>query len=81
MAFEEQSLDPQIDFTHVGKNGVTMVIGKGQMVYWKGCNVTVITKDHEGKEEYRRLIGMANGQGTLEVGTNLYITDGQVKEA
>jgi hypothetical protein len=57
-----------------------MITGKGQMVYWKGCNVTVYEKDSEGKEQTRRLVGMPNGQGVVESGTELYMTDGKVKE-
>ena len=57
-----------------------MITGKGQMVYWKGCNVTVYEKDSEGEEQTRRLVGMPNGQGVVESGTELYITNGQVKE-
>lgn len=57
-----------------------MITGRGQMVYWKGCNVSVIEKDSEGKELTRRLAGMPDGQGVVESGTELYITDGKVKE-
>lgn len=57
-----------------------MITGRGQMVYWQGSNVTVIEKDNEGKEQYRRLVGMRNGQGRVESGTKLYITEGKVKE-
>lgn len=57
-----------------------MITGRGQMVYWKGCNVTVLEKDGEGKEKFRKLVSMPNGQGRVESGTKLYVTDGKVKE-
>ena len=57
-----------------------MVTGRGQMVYWKGCNVTVYEMDSEGKEQTRKLIGMPNGKGQVPPGTKLYITQGKVKE-
>jgi len=50
------------------------------MVYWKGCNVSVVEKDSEGKEQIRLLIGKPDGQGLLQFGTELYITLGKVKE-
>jgi hypothetical protein len=50
------------------------------MVYWKGCNVSVIEKDSEGKEQTRKLVGKPDGQGLLQSGTELYITSGKVKE-
>ena len=57
-----------------------MVEGKGRMVYWKECNVTVYEKDSDGEERIKKLIGMPNGQGQVPVGTKLYVTDGKVKE-
>jgi hypothetical protein len=57
-----------------------MITGRGQMVYWKGCNVTVYEKDSEGKETTRKLVGIPDGQGILESGTELYVTFGKVKE-
>ena len=57
-----------------------MIIGKGQMVYWKGCNVTVYEKDSEGNEQTRKLVGMRDGQGIVPSGVELYITDGKVKD-
>jgi len=80
MAFEEESLDSTIDFKNVDKNFARMVTGKGQMVYWKGCNVTVYEKDSEGNEQTRKLVGMRDGQGLVPSGVELYITDGKVKE-
>jgi len=50
------------------------------MVYWKGSNVSVIEKDTEGQEQTRRLIEWPKGQGFLETGAELYITQGKVKE-
>lgn len=64
----------------MSENKVTMITGKGQMIYWKGCNVTVYEKDSEGKEQTRRLYGKPDGQGLLPYGTDLYITFGKVKE-
>jgi len=78
MAFEEQALDERKDFKNVKENHVTIIPGKNQMVFWQGCNVTVIEKDSEGREHYRPLTGMPNGQGRIELGTKLYITDGKV---
>lgn len=57
-----------------------MITGRGQMVYWKGCNVTVYEKDGEGNEQTRKLVGMRDGQGTVPSNVELYITDGKVKE-
>jgi hypothetical protein len=57
-----------------------MITGKGAVVYWKGSNVTVYEKDNEGKEQTRKLVGMPDGQGIVEYGTKLYVTDGKVKE-
>lgn len=57
-----------------------MVEGKGRMVYWKGCNVTVYENDSEGGTRTKKLIGMPNGQGQVPFGTKLYVTDGKVKE-
>jgi hypothetical protein len=57
-----------------------MIIGRGQMIYWKGCNVSVCEKDMEGNEQWRRLEGMPDGQGIVEPGIKLYITYGKVKE-
>jgi len=80
MAFQEQTLDSTIDFENVPENRVIMIAGKGVMVYWKGCNVTVYEKDSEGKEQTRKLVGMPDGQGVVEYGTKLYVTQGKVKE-
>jgi len=81
MAFEAKSLDSTINFDSVAENVVTMVTGKGQMVYWKGCNVTVYEKDTEGKEQTRKLVDMPDGQGIVPSGTKLYVTKGKVSEA
>ena len=61
-------------------NKVIIITGKGQTVYWKGSNVTVLEKDSEGKELRRPLYGKPDGQGVVESGTKLYITDGKVIE-
>jgi hypothetical protein len=57
-----------------------MITGRGQTVYWKECNVSVIEKDSEGKEQTRRLEDMPDGEGVVNAGTKLYITDGKVTE-
>jgi len=80
MAFKEQTLDLTIDWENVPENRVIMITGWGQVVYWKGCNVTVYEKDSEGKEQTRKLVGMPDGQGQVPSGTKLYITQGKVKE-
>ena len=54
-----------------------MVRGNGQMVYWKGGNVTVYG---QGGIPIKKLIGMPNGQGRVPFGIRLYIIDGKVKE-
>lgn len=79
-AFEEESLDPSTDFSNVPENRVTMIIGKGQMVYWQGSNVTVYEVDEEGKEQIRKLVGMRNGQGAAREGVKLYVIKGKVTE-
>jgi len=80
MTFKEQTLDSTIDFENVPENRFIMITGKGMMVYWKGCNVTVYEKDSEGNEQTRKLVGMPDGQGIVEYGIKLYVTDGKVKE-
>jgi len=80
MAFKEQDLDSTVGFENVPENKVTMIIGRGQMVYWTGCNVTVYEKDSEGDEQTRKLVGKPDGQGIVDSGTKLYITFGKVKE-
>jgi len=64
----------------VSENRVTIIEGRGQMVYWKAANVTVLEKNTKGEEERRWLTEMPDGQGRAEFGTNLYITDGKVQE-
>lgn len=58
-----------------------MITGRGQTVYWKGCNVTVYEKDSEGNEQTRKLVGMPNGEGVVPSGTKLYVTKGKVTES
>lgn len=81
MAFEPNALVTTINWENVRPNRVTMITGRGQMVYWKGCNVSVIEKNNEGKEQTRRLEGMPDGEGLVNAGTELYVTDGKVIEA
>jgi hypothetical protein len=80
MSFEEKPLVSSIDFNNVPENRVTMIVGKGQMVYWQGSNVTVYEIDDEGQEQTRKLVDMRNGQGVVPEGVKLYITKGKVKE-
>ncbi|GIK05441.1 hypothetical protein Aspvir_009551 [Aspergillus viridinutans] len=69
-----------VDFNNVPENRVTMIVGKGQTVYWQGSNVTVYEIDDEGQEQTRKLVDMRNGQGVVPEGVKLYITKGKVKE-
>jgi hypothetical protein len=57
------------------------VVGKGQCVYWKECNVIVVEKDSEGGNKETSL-HRCNGQGTVPSGTELYLSGsrGKVKE-
>jgi len=80
MAFQEKPLDPSIDFENVHQNKRIMITGRGQMVYWKGSNVTVYEKDSDEEEQIRKLTDMPNGQGIVPSGVELYITQGKVKE-
>lgn len=57
-----------------------MVFGHDQMVYWKGCNVTVYEKDSKGKEYTRKLFDMPDGEGRVPIGTKLYVYKGKLKE-
>lgn len=61
-------------------NRVTLITGRGQNVYWKESNVSVIEKDSDGQEQTRRLVDMPTGEGVVESGTELYVTDGKVTE-
>jgi hypothetical protein len=79
-AFEVKPLDHAVDFDSVPDNRVTMIVGKNQMVFWKGCNVTVYEMDSEGRQQIRYLEGVPDGQGVVGTGVKLYITKGKVKE-
>jgi hypothetical protein len=79
-AFEEQPLRTIIDWENVQENRVRMIIGRGQIVYWQGCNVTVYEKDSEGNEQTRKLVGMPEGEGLVQPGNKLYVTHGKVTE-
>jgi hypothetical protein len=61
-------------------NVAIMVTGRNQMVYWKGCNVTVYENSSSGIERTIPLKDWPEGQGTVPPGTKLYITDGRLKE-
>ena len=56
------------------------IVGKDQMVYWKGCNVTANYINSEGKVISEKLKEMSDGQGMVKHGTKLYIVKGKVKE-
>lgn len=77
-AFEEKPLESTIKFDEVSENRVTMITSKGQIVFWKGSNVTVYELDSEGREQTRKLVGMPDGQGVVQDSTKLYITQGKV---
>lgn len=79
--FKPKPLDQAISWEDVKENGVKMIEGRGQMVYWKGSNVSVIEKDKEGQEQTKRLKEWPDGQGLLEADAELYITEGKVKES
>jgi hypothetical protein len=58
-----------------------MIIGKGKIIYWKRCNVTVYKTDGDGDKQPRMLTNMPNRQGLLESGNKLYVTYKKVFEA
>ncbi len=70
-----------IDFADTVANTPKWVVGKGQCVYWKGCNVTIIQKDSEGDSKETPLY-LRDGQGTVPEGIELYLSGegGKVKE-
>jgi len=80
MAFKEEELDSSIDFNGVETKQVRMIAGRNQMVYWKGCNVTVFERDNGGAENKRPLYGKPDGQGILPIDSRLYVFGGKVKE-
>lgn len=79
-AFTPTTLDTAITWAEVKENRAVMITGRGQKVYWKGCNVTVYEKDSDGNEKTTKLENWPEGEGLASVGTKLYITDGKVKE-
>lgn len=82
-AFLAAELEATIDWKNVAlpPAGYIWVKGRGQMVYWKGCSVTVYETDAEGKVTETRLYGKPEGQGQLFEGTKLYCVQGKVVEA
>jgi len=80
MKFQPRPLDSTIVFEEVHKNRFTVIEGNGQQIYWKGSNVTVYERDHLGKEQPTPLHNWPEGQGEVPLGTNLYITEGSVKQ-
>jgi len=81
MAFQPSGLDSNIDFANIVTNTPKWVVGRGQCVYWKGCNVTVVQKDSDGESKETPL-SQRDGQGTVPSGTELYLSGsgGKVKE-
>lgn len=79
-AFTPATLDASISWDDVKDNRAVMITGSGQMVYWKGCNVTVYEKGSDGKQQTTKLESWPDGQGLASQGIKLYITDGKVKE-
>jgi len=73
------TVDLTVDFTTVPDNTVKWVQGKGQWVYWKGCNVTVFEKDSEGNRR-EKVLDILTGRGMVSPGTQLYCFKGKVKE-
>ncbi|GKZ27137.1 hypothetical protein AbraIFM66951_007344, partial [Aspergillus brasiliensis] len=73
-------LDSSVDFSNVPDNRVTMITGKNQMVFWKGCNVTLYEIDNEGREHITPFIDVPDGQMVVKSGEKLYITLGKIKE-
>jgi hypothetical protein len=79
-AFIPSNLDSNIVFPDE-PNTPRWVVGRGQNVYWKECNVIVVGKDNEGQYKETHL-PYRNGQGTVPMGIELYLsgTGGRVKE-
>lgn len=73
-------LDSSVDFSNVPDNRVTMITGKNQTVFWKGCNVTLYEMNNEGKEQITPLKNVPDGQMVVGSGVKLYITQGKIKE-
>ncbi|KAJ6436191.1 hypothetical protein O9K51_11253 [Purpureocillium lavendulum] len=78
--FEARPLMSEVNWDEVQGNVVTVIAGRGQKVLWTGANVTVITKDSQGAEQRQPLWRMHEGEGILEEGSTLYITEGKVLE-
>jgi len=80
MAFQPKDLDENIDFTKGFAKTPQWIVGRGQYVYWKECNVISVEKDSEGVDQETKQ--PRNGQGTVPSGTELYLSGngGKVKE-
>lgn len=79
-AFVPKPLSSTVDFDSVAENRVTMITGRGQTVCWKGSNVTVLEMDNQGVEHAKKLVDMPTGEGILNEGIRLYVTQGKVVE-
>jgi len=82
MVFTVEGLDSRVDFTTKDTTKTDFplwIVGKGQRVYWKDCNVTVHWKGSQGHEQS---LEERSGQGTLSSDHDLYIIGkgGKVKE-
>ncbi|KAK4068819.1 hypothetical protein Purlil1_13719 [Purpureocillium lilacinum] len=79
-AFVPKLLSSTVDFDSVAENRVTMITGRGQTVCWKESNVTVLEMDNQGVEHATKLVDMPTGEGILNEGIRLYVTQGKVVE-
>jgi len=76
MGFSPETLTGKIDWEKVPDNEVRTINGKNQMVRWRRSNVTVL----ENGQKPVALETFLEGQGRVEVGTVLYISNGKVVE-
>jgi len=79
MAFKSSALDSTIDFPEK-LNTPRWVYGRGQNVYWKQCCISVVEKDSEGNKTTTVTYEKSDGKGTVPMGTELYFSEGKVKE-
>lgn len=78
-AFEPGTLDPTVTFPEE-PNTPIYVYGKGQIVHWKQCNVSVIEKDSSGNKDTTATYKMCDGSSPVPVGIELYLSMGKVTE-
>jgi len=79
MAFQPRAPDSTIDFPE-NPNTPRWVYGRGQNVYWKQCSISVVEKDSEGNKKTTMTYEKSDGKGTVPTGTELYFSEGKVKE-